>query len=479
MSRVIFALESLARGSGASEQTSELLVEAVQESTQDQEFRIDLGQQPKLWSAAHQLLSASTCVDQAWVVPLIKLLRNATAANAQGQALACEAGVIDDLVGLVRFCGNSLDQHRLLMVRLCTQAVCNMVTGNDVVLDKMWNVWCEREETAVWNRVIEANDKDSVTGGLILVYQCIRNSSARCASLVKTTHGLTMLKSVLYEIDRSHAEETNQHFELGYLIMHEILTNGFFVDVIYRLSTGDAINEKQMVVIKMLDSSLHKDNAPVLPWTAREMDTLSTLLLNECNQAHTIIDNVLAAAQQQHDKPTGSLDDDQVSLTYICLVLLLQIMNWLMMHGDTTRPAAKKSWLAHQGMQKTIELLRQCDRLAEWKEKEQLKNGFAFVKRELVRLLGNLCYQDKACQDDIRELGGLGLILNQMQIDDTNPYIREYATLALRHVLENNTANQQWIEQLKPMGTSQPEELTRMGLQSSIVDGKIQWNKFK
>lgn len=43
------------------------------------------------------------------------------------------------------------------------------------------------------------------------------------------------------------------------------------------------------------------------------------------------------------------------------------------------------------------------------------------LKKSCVRLVGILAWQDKTAQDEIRELGGLNLLLGMCQINDLNP----------------------------------------------------------
>jgi hypothetical protein len=47
--------------------------------------------------------------------------------------------------------------------------------------------------------------------------------------------------------------------------------------------------------------------------------------------------------------------------------------------------------------------------------------GFSYLKRDLVRLLGVLCYNNKAMQDRVRLCGGIPVVLNLCVIDDRNP----------------------------------------------------------
>lgn len=52
---------------------------------------------------------------------------------------------------------------------------------------------------------------------------------------------------------------------------------------------------------------------------------------------------------------------------------------------------------------------------------DNLFDGFDYLKRDLVRLLGILCYEDRAVQDRIRNCDGIVVVMNLCVIDDRNP----------------------------------------------------------
>ncbi|KAG1066798.1 hypothetical protein G6F42_026595 [Rhizopus arrhizus] len=52
--------------------------------------------------------------------------------------------------------------------------------------------------------------------------------------------------------------------------------------------------------------------------------------------------------------------------------------------------------------------------------------------------------------------------------------LREYATVALRNIMENNPENQKLIEELKPEQVVETEELKQMGIVPELTqDGKL------
>ncbi|KAG8911589.1 hypothetical protein FRC01_005632 [Tulasnella sp. 417] len=77
--------------------------------------------------------------------------------------------------------------------------------------------------------------------------------------------------------------------------------------------------------------------------------------------------------------------------------------------------------------------------------------GFAYIKRDLVRLLGILCHNDKDTQDSIREREGIQVIMNLCVVDERNPYLREHALFTLQNLLKNNPENQAVVDEFKPM----------------------------
>ncbi|CAO3642994.1 unnamed protein product [Cunninghamella echinulata] len=362
----------------------------------------------------------------------------------------------------------------MMIVRIGTQAICNIITGNDKILDIVWTKWCHDQSFMLWNKVIECNDKDTITSGLILISQCIRDSNERCKLLVASQNGIIILKSVLMEIDRSHSEESNQHFELGYIIINEILKFGYFVNAMNILKGTDSaiiVNQHQTIFVKLLDSTLYKHPEIKIPFTDNDFDYIVRLLCELSKEATKVIEHAVVT----HRDKLSNIELDGVSLVYTCLVLLFQIVNVFITTSLTNYNQPMKSYLnKYKTMSIIIELLSHCEKMVDWNDKEKSKLGFNYLKREIVKCIGSLCYKDKVNQDLVRECGGLPLILNQMKIDESNPYIREHAVVSLRHILENNIENQELISEMKPIEAIQSNELDEMGLQATLIDGKVQ-----
>ncbi|CAH0519224.1 unnamed protein product [Peronospora belbahrii] len=71
-------------------------------------------------------------------------------------------------------------------------------------------------------------------------------------------------------------------------------------------------------------------------------------------------------------------------------------------------------------------------------------------RSRLIRVIGNLCFRHTGHQDLMRDNGYLPLLLSHCNIDETNPFIREWSLVALRNLCEGNEANQSYINNLRP-----------------------------
>lgn len=88
-------------------------------------------------------------------------------------------------------------------------------------------------------------------------------------------------------------------------------------------------------------------------------------------------------------------------------------------------------------------------------------NGF---KCNMVRLLGNLTYRNKANQDEMRECNGIEMLLDCSPLDIRNPLITQWVVVATRNLCENNPENQAVIAQLDKKGVMDKEALRKVGI---------------
>ncbi|XP_071454738.1 ataxin-10 isoform X2 [Hetaerina americana] len=85
-------------------------------------------------------------------------------------------------------------------------------------------------------------------------------------------------------------------------------------------------------------------------------------------------------------------------------------------------------------------------------------------KRNLVRLIGNLAWKNKEIQNKVLELEAVPLILDCCNIDERNPFITQWAIMAIRNLCDGNHEVQNVIGGLKREGVVSNDLLKEMGL---------------
>ncbi|KAG1443318.1 hypothetical protein G6F56_010714 [Rhizopus delemar] len=291
--------------------------------------------------------------------------------------------------------------------------------------------------------------------------------------MVENANGRKILGAILDDLERLHDNES-RNFELGYTIFNELFACGYFKLLYGLFKNYDSnlliLNTRQTILLKILDSKIHaKDNVPSF------VNTTDSFFL--CQQFEIIAKetvNVIVSVKGSVEK--SDLEVEQVSNIYTAVILLLQILNQLLL---LEADGLKQCLVDINAIFLVIDILGHLQTIQlPPAQTENPELGFNFLKRECVRMMGSLCYHDKTIQDNIRELSGIPLILDQFKIDDSNPYLREYATLALRNLMEDNVENQNVIRQLEPQQVLQTDELTRMGITPELLkNGQVRINK--
>ena len=96
------------------------------------------------------------------------------------------------------------------------------------------------------------------------------------------------------------------------------------------------------------------------------------------------------------------------------------------------------------------------------------------LKKLVVLVLSSLVWKSPIVQDQIRNYGGVEMVLACCNFDSNNPYIREHAIMCLRFLLEGNRENQEIVRDLEPRRGVPDEVLDKRGYETYIDDkGKV------
>jgi palmitoyltransferase len=96
------------------------------------------------------------------------------------------------------------------------------------------------------------------------------------------------------------------------------------------------------------------------------------------------------------------------------------------------------------------------------------------LKKLVILVLSSLVWKSVPVQEQIREYGGVELVLSCCNYDRYNPYIREHAIMCLRFLLEGNPKNQEIVEKLEARKVVPSEVLDNYGYETFIdKEGKV------
>ncbi|KAI9511595.1 spinocerebellar ataxia type 10 protein domain-containing protein [Russula earlei] len=490
----------------------------------DKALRVQLGSQhPSIWPPLHELWnaiaraqSAGTDTDDQHsqlLISLAKFTRNliADVPFNQKNAYPLEPQIRQLIYLHTAWIRHGIERGKFIhswnksfvTTRLLTQTLSNLVTGNEELLDQFWDVHMTiPEEKSVLLRLLGLPDLRSVLSVLVLVINCIHESSGRGHALVTTSIGIRVCISVLDRLeafsDASELEDGGKIFELGFALFSKLFQFGLFPELYSRTSVDDEpVSLSQTTLLKLLDSFCHS-----IPNQFRDQyDHLSNLagflasvFLVQAESSQQFIQRALGDTSPDHNGPRGVKGsagsaaqeadfalDGRLPGVWVALVLLSTSLSSILLaeqersRGTCMEPeVVRMTRVCHEAtsasrnpggsgfIEELIELLRLLDaflprvNFAKSKRSTHGKEavpgqtadtaGFPYLKRDLVRLLGILSHNCKAIQDRIRLRGGIPVVLNLCVVDDRNPYLREHALFALRNLLHDNPENQAVVD---------------------------------
>ncbi|KAH9004705.1 spinocerebellar ataxia type 10 protein domain-containing protein [Lactarius hatsudake] len=390
------------------------------------------------------------------------------------------------------------DEGAFTVTRILAQTLSNLVTGNQELIDQFWDVQMQTsEEKSILIRLTGLPDPRSLTSVVVLVMNCIYDSHERGYTLVSTSIGVRVCVSILDRLegllDCPESGDEGKAFELGYGLFSRLFQLGLFPEVYRRTSMQDeVISPSQTTLLKLVDSFLQSIPASFLDEGDHLRNLavfLASVFLFRAENGRRAIQQVTGtpspeprATSDIRDsggsvrRPSGGAVDLQLSGVCVALVLLSTSLSSILLAerenggGVTTEPDLVSVTLpcidAISGSRgPTGKTLRSFDaflpRINFGKIKPSYPHGdggggapaqsggeagFSYLKRDLVRLLGILCYNNKAMQDRVRLCGGIPVVLNLCVIDDRNPYLREHALFAMRNLLHNNSENKAVVD---------------------------------
>uniref|UniRef100_UPI0035901962 ataxin-10-like isoform X1 n=1 Tax=Myxine glutinosa TaxID=7769 RepID=UPI0035901962 len=391
----------------------------------------------------------------------VRCLRNLCVECLRNQNFCRTTGALEEaikllliLLGLPPDVG---DEILFVALRCSIQFLGNAAVGN---VQNQCTVWSAAFPDLLL-RCLLLSDSKAVDYCCMLLHTCFNTS--RVNTLASNSSGLPLARAIL---DVCHT-----HPELEWpllLVTQHVLPSSFFIPTIYQ----DLNHRQRLTVLEVLEVQL--DEPP-----EKELSLPPSLLLLlpwQLRQCGTALLQLLAQAADRE-----SISEDVVELQRVLRCLCRATAQPgrfpdLLDHPDIL-PCALELLHATSEAEKQNGALYCTDKADYSVASRQLDQGF---KCEMVRLVGNLCYENKTNQDKIRELDGIPLILDSTSIDDNNPFLEQWAVLAIHNLTEHNLENQAVLAAMKRQGFAPGVDALRgLGVEVEEREGRLYFKTTK
>lgn len=339
-------------------------------------------------------------------------------------------------------CYNTNKEGKIGVEQLCIlwQFLHNLCVGQRSFTQKLWNnigqtiydlIKCEGD--AKLRNLLSA-----------VILQTLKNNISFEDHPTKTPE---ITKAVLQVI----VEDENGQLDFPLLVVQEILRNqtGFCLQTIYvelnlsqRCVLLDIISEEKL-------EALDRRVVQLLVSTFKKQSTiLMTILEKRENVAEprevSKVVNILGCVSHLDEFRLLLQNDTSFLIDVVYLLRIIQDVG--------------KEHKSHM-----FSSVKNMDEIAN-REKMEEDPVFGF-KRDLIRLIGNLCYEHKQNQDQVREISGIVLLLDCSPIDGKNPFISQWVVFAIRNVCSGNHENQAVLNSISKTGKMDKKLLEEVGVQ--------------
>ncbi|KAK9370002.1 spinocerebellar ataxia type 10 protein domain-containing protein [Lipomyces kononenkoae] len=346
----------------------------------------------------------------------------------------------------------------------CLKTMVNMCASNDNITDELWDEFLNKYDEPTLIKILLGLDDESYMVLLVFMAGSMGSSADRSAKLLESSDGPIFLINILDKVDTWVDNENHSNFELAYSVF-KILIRYNHLPRCYKIAS-DAIampSDRQVSLMRLVDAYLTTENVDV---SQNELG-LSEFLYNDVFCAYKPL--VVQVMTKKIDKV------ETQRLRVFILDVLESITSLLSLSVN-----AQFFMVKTNAVPEFLDLLR---RAADLIARRTLKSGnpddespsyeFPSLKQKLVGILGILVHDNRKVQDQIRECGGLPVILAHCNIDDNNPFIREYAVLCIKGLLDNNDENQAFVASLEAKEPVTTEALEEAGYETQIINGKV------
>jgi hypothetical protein len=344
-------------------------------------------------------------------------------------------------------------------VATAVEFLCNFATGNAENADLIW----KRAFPETMFLILECSDPAVVSAGTALLHNCIAATPQRASDLV----------CVWNEVDgkgRSFAELliSRLHAESGASDLEEHETFSWSFMVIRRLVAVGLLREVFNAVGPPLEMIRSQSGVSVSPYQ-------TTLLC--------VLDAAISKYAENEGRADAAFEIPDSSMPFFTQLI---VVSWAIRDGTSLRLSfsiAGSVMLLMPGFAFLRDFKLQCTTVAVNVLKDMHEqahgvpatdgdewNSFAGLRGTAVRLIALSCDRDEEMQDLVRTSDGLVAVLSALSYEkDTsiNPFLREWAVMAVRNLCLGNAKNAEVINMLELVDVQTNQAvLERAGLEA-------------
>ena len=404
-----------------------------------------------------------------------RVLRNVCAGceMAQNRVRVCQC--LPLLLTVLRICStNKLTEKctpDLFKSLYCTglQAIGNSVASNS---ENAKVIWESGWPTPLLTVITDEHTADLKIIALMIIYNCLLKLPSHLRDFSNCEEGgllVDTLLSITYGSNTGPVSENELRIKQESLVWLELLVNllvanGFFIPIHQQISSRTKIREGEQcewsetlflyLIEDLVSAGIDKSSGSKVSFKLSAAD---------CGYIANEFALILAICKENAFRSAG---EQQSSKLMSCMMQFIQLIAAVTTEeGSEIRQAMREKGL----LRNVVDLLRSVmvaqpasQKLADQKQPlgpvgecspapgagssstpadcDMLRERG--LKRDLVRVIANMCFRDRASQDAVRELGGIPLVLSCTCVDENNPYSREWSVVAIRNLCDNNLDNQ-------------------------------------
>jgi len=404
---------------------------------------------------------------------IFKIVRNANAGVRENQ-MNTKDYLLTEILAVVPKCIELLRKDVTnTKVNTCIQCGIQCLSNTYTQNTYLQNNYSEAlYNSKILRTIFDFEDEKLQLYSIMTVHNLLMNNEKAVDIIVKNDDGQEVLKRIILFAPMYKENDKLPTFDLIYSLFNNIINLNKLSQLLTafapiqdeELGTA-AISREQTLLLKFIDGRIEneKDENEVVTWDyPKDLPDLLALLFKR------VVSSSYKIISEDKDGAYSTADTDGLILLLICFGNLV-----------TSFDEKTKIRLSNLGfVEDLISLLKNANelqpRLRKLEDKGDESSTWFMFKSDIMTIISGICYNCKQIQDEIRELGGLPLILANCNIDNNNPYIKERSIFAIRNVCYRNPENQKIIDSLEAKGVDKSVNLDEMGIDAEIDEnGKL------